>query len=136
MCGVSKRGRPRGARAFERALEKGSGVRHFFLWAAERARGGEGPSLIELVTMLGVVVAYGRILPDSLLAIPRLGMINVHASLLPRLRGAAPIQHALIEGLDETGVSIMQLDEGMDTGPVLLRVATPIAPGSWRSRRS
>jgi methionyl-tRNA formyltransferase len=55
-------------------------------------------------------------------------MINLHASLLPKLRGAAPIQHALIQGMTETGVSIMQLDEGLDTGPLLLRVATPIAP--------
>jgi len=77
---------------------------------------------------LGVVVAYGHILKPALLAIPRLGMINVHASLLPKLRGAAPIQHALIEGLVETGVSIMQIEEGLDTGPVLLRVATPVAP--------
>ena len=77
---------------------------------------------------IGVVIAYGHILKPELLAIPRLGMINVHASLLPLLRGAAPIQHALIEGLEETGVSIMQMDEGMDTGPVMLRVATPIFP--------
>lgn len=76
---------------------------------------------------LGVVVAYGHILKPDLLAAPRLGMINVHASLLPKLRGAAPIQHAILQGLDETGVSIMQMDAGMDTGPVLLRVATPIA---------
>jgi methionyl-tRNA formyltransferase len=75
---------------------------------------------------LGVVIAYGHILKPELLAIPRLGMINIHASLLPRLRGAAPIQHALLSGMEETGVSVMQLDEGMDTGPVLLNVATPI----------
>jgi len=77
---------------------------------------------------LGVVAAYGYILPLSLLALPAYGMINVHASLLPRLRGAAPIQHAILTGLAETGVSIMQLDEGLDTGPVLLRVPTPITP--------
>ena len=77
---------------------------------------------------LGVVIAYGHILKPELLAIPCRGMINVHASLLPRLRGAAPIQHALIQGLDETGVSIMQIEEGMDTGPVLFSVATPIFP--------
>jgi methionyl-tRNA formyltransferase len=77
---------------------------------------------------LGVVVAYGHILRKELLELPRLGMINLHASLLPKLRGAAPIQHAIIEGYTETGVSVMQMDEGMDTGPVLLRIPTPIAP--------
>jgi methionyl-tRNA formyltransferase len=77
---------------------------------------------------LGEVVAYGHILQPELLAIPRLGMINVHASLLPKLRGAAPVQHALIQGLSETGVSIMQVQPGLDTGPVLLRVATPVTP--------
>ena len=69
---------------------------------------------------LGVVVAYGKILPKAVLeAFPR-GCVNVHGSLLPRWRGAAPIQRAVIAGDAETGVCIMQLDEGMDTGPVLL----------------
>ena len=77
---------------------------------------------------LGVVVAYGHILKAELLALPAYGMINVHASLLPQLRGAAPIQRAILYGLAETGVSIMQVDEGLDTGPVLLRVPTPITP--------
>ena len=76
---------------------------------------------------LGVVVAYGHILRRALLDVTPGGMVNVHASLLPALRGAAPIQHAILQGLDETGVSIMQLDEGMDTGPVLLRVPSVIA---------
>ena len=77
---------------------------------------------------LGVVAAYGHILKPALLALPRLGMVNVHGSLLPKLRGAAPVQHAILQGLGETGVSIMRMDEGLDTGPVLLRVPTPIAP--------
>lgn len=77
---------------------------------------------------LGVVVGYGHILRPALLQLPAHGMINVHASLLPALRGAAPIQHAILNGFDETGVSVMQMDEGMDTGPVLHRVSTPIAP--------
>lgn len=68
---------------------------------------------------LFVVVAYGSILPREVLAIPRAGCINVHASLLPRYRGAAPINWALINGEIETGVSIMKMDEGMDTGPIL-----------------
>jgi methionyl-tRNA formyltransferase len=84
--------------------------------------------LRQLQPNLGVVVAYGHILKPELLAIPTHGMVNVHASLLPKLRGAAPIVHAILEGYAETGVSIMRLDEGLDTGPVLLRVPTPIAP--------
>jgi len=77
---------------------------------------------------LCVVVAYGKILPKAVLdAAPR-GCINVHGSLLPAYRGAAPIQWAVIDGLAETGVSIMQLDEGMDTGPVYLERRTPIDP--------
>ncbi len=75
---------------------------------------------------IGVVVAYGHILKPELLAIPERGMINVHASLLPALRGAAPIEHAILEGLEETGVSIMQMEAGMDTGAVLHAVSTPI----------
>ena len=77
---------------------------------------------------LGAVVAYGHILRPQLLSLPAHGMVNVHGSLLPKLRGAAPVQHAILSGLAETGVSIMQMDEGMDTGPVLLRVPTPIPP--------
>jgi methionyl-tRNA formyltransferase len=77
---------------------------------------------------LGVVVAYGHILKPALFGLPPKGMINVHASLLPRFRGAAPIEHAILNGLEETGVSIMQIDAGMDTGPVILRVPTPVAP--------
>jgi len=76
---------------------------------------------------LGVVVAYGHILRRQVLELPPRGMINVHASLLPRFRGAAPIQHAILAGDRETGVSIMRMEEGMDTGPVLHRVSTPIA---------
>jgi methionyl-tRNA formyltransferase len=75
---------------------------------------------------LGVVVAYGHILRPAVLSIPRLGMVNVHASLLPRWRGAAPIQHAILAGDAETGISIMQMEAGLDSGPVLHRIATPI----------
>jgi methionyl-tRNA formyltransferase len=78
---------------------------------------------------LAVVVAYGKILPRAVLdALPR-GCINVHASLLPKYRGAAPVQWAVINGETETGVAIMQLDEGMDTGPVLLDRRVAIEPG-------
>jgi methionyl-tRNA formyltransferase len=75
---------------------------------------------------VGVVVAYGRILPTAVLEAPRLGCVNVHASLLPRWRGAAPIQWAIAEGDAETGVCLMQMDDGMDTGAVLTSARTPI----------
>jgi methionyl-tRNA formyltransferase len=78
---------------------------------------------------LGVVVAYGHILRREVLDAPPRGMINVHASLLPRFRGAAPIQHAILAGDRETGISIMRMEEGLDSGPVLHRVNTPIADG-------
>ena len=74
-----------------------------------------------------VVVAYGLILPQAVLDIPRLGCINVHGSLLPRWRGAAPIQRAIAAGDKETGITIMQMDAGLDTGPMLLKVACPIS---------
>ena len=74
-----------------------------------------------------VVVAYGLILPRAVLALPRLGCWNVHASLLPRWRGAAPIQRAILAGDNETGVDLMQMEAGLDTGPVLLQRRTPIA---------
>ena len=78
---------------------------------------------------LGVVVAYGHILRREVLDLPARGMVNVHASLLPRFRGAAPIQHAILSGDRETGISIMRMEEGLDSGPVLHRVSTPIADG-------
>jgi len=73
-----------------------------------------------------VVAAYGLILPEPVLAIPRLGAINIHASLLPRWRGAAPIQRAIVAGDARTGISIMQMDRGLDTGPVLAAESIPI----------
>lgn len=77
---------------------------------------------------LFVVTAYGRILPGPLLNLPRLGTINVHGSLLPKYRGAAPIQWAILNGERETGITIMQMDEGMDTGDILLPRAMAILP--------
>jgi methionyl-tRNA formyltransferase len=85
-------------------------------------------SLRRLEPDLGVVVAYGHILRPDILAIPPKGMINVHASLLPRYRGAAPVQHAILKGENETGVSIMQMEAGLDSGPVIHRVSTAIEP--------
>ena len=75
-----------------------------------------------------VVAAYGLILPQAVLDLPRFGCLNIHASLLPRWRGAAPIQRALLAGDAETGVCIMQMEAGLDTGPVLLREAFAIQP--------
>jgi len=75
-----------------------------------------------------VVVAYGLLLPQAVLDIPKYGCLNIHASLLPRWRGAAPIQRAIAAGDTETGVGIMQMEKGLDTGPVLLERRIPIAP--------
>ena len=75
---------------------------------------------------ISVVVAYGHILPTSVIDLPRFGTINIHASLLPRLRGAAPIQAAIREGHAETGVTIMRMVKALDAGPLILQVATPI----------
>ena len=83
---------------------------------------------------LMVVVAYGLILPAAVLALPRLGCVNVHASLLPRWRGAAPVQRALLAGDTETGVCLMQMDAGLDTGPVLAARTIPILPDDTGSR--
>jgi methionyl-tRNA formyltransferase len=88
-------------------------------------------ALVHLATLkpeVIVVAAYGQILPKAVLSLPRLGCINIHASLLPRHRGAAPVQAAILEGDRETGITIMQMDEGLDTGDTLLKVTTDIAP--------
>jgi len=73
----------------------------------------------ELKSDIAIVVAYGLILPSQILSSPKFGCVNIHASLLPRWRGAAPIQRAIMEGDDETGICIMKMDNGLDTGPVL-----------------
>lgn len=75
-----------------------------------------------------VVAAYGQILPPDVLNLPHWGCLNIHASLLPRWRGATPIQHAILAGDAETGVTIMKMDEGLDTGPILSQRAIPITP--------
>ncbi|MBD1588273.1 methionyl-tRNA formyltransferase [Pseudomonas typographi] len=84
--------------------------------------------LAALAPDLMVVVAYGLILPQAVLDIPSLGCINSHASLLPRWRGAAPIQRAVEAGDTESGVTVMRMEAGLDTGPMLLKVRTPISP--------
>ncbi len=75
-----------------------------------------------------VVVAYGALLPPDVLAVPRLGAVNVHLSLLPRWRGASPVQHAILAGEPVTGITLMLIDEGLDTGPILAQVQVPIEP--------
>ncbi len=79
-------------------------------------------SIAELQVDLGVVAAYGKLLPESLLQIPRLGMINVHASLLPRWRGAAPVHRAVIAGDTETGITIMRVVKALDAGPMFEKI--------------
>ena len=92
-------------------------------------REGEAASRLQrLAPDVMVVAAYGLILPASVLRIPRRGCLNIHASLLPRWRGAAPIQRALLAGDAQTGISIMQMDAGLDTGPVLLEKPVAIGP--------
>lgn len=95
-----------------------------------RVKTGLSDWLRERAPDLGVVLAYGRILPPDVLAAPKHGCVNLHASLLPKYRGAAPIARALQQGETETGVSLMQMDEGLDTGPVYLRRRLTI-PEHW-----
>lgn len=82
--------------------------------------------IVELDVDLGVIVAYGALLREPLLSTPRLGWINLHFSLLPRWRGAAPVQHSILAGDDTTGVSVFQLEAGMDTGPIFGQTVRPI----------
>ncbi|MBR3552353.1 MAG: methionyl-tRNA formyltransferase [Clostridia bacterium] len=90
-------------------------------------RGGEGVRLLEpMAPDLVIVVAYGKILPPDVLAFPKYGCVNIHASILPKYRGASPIHWAVLNGERETGVTSMQMDEGMDTGDILLCETTPI----------
>ena len=95
----------------------------------ERARG-EGfiSELRQLAPDLIVVAAYGQILPQAILTLPRHGCLNVHTSVLPKYRGASPIQSAILNDESETGVTIMQMDAGLDTGPILTQATTPISP--------
>jgi methionyl-tRNA formyltransferase len=95
----------------------------------ETVKSGPGlEALAEVNPDVMVVVAYGEILPPVVLALPRLLPVNLHFSLLPALRGPAPVQYALLRGLAETGVTTMAMDEGVDTGGILLQRAVPIAP--------
>jgi methionyl-tRNA formyltransferase len=112
------------------AIKLAAQKRSIPVFQPERIR--RDPAFIQQLSQLApdiiIVVAFGQILPESVLKIPRFGCINVHASLLPKYRGAAPIQWAIIRGERETGVTTMQMDTGMDTGPILLSRAVPIEP--------
>jgi methionyl-tRNA formyltransferase len=126
---VTQPDQPKGrGRALAPPAVKEAALRHGLeVMQPRSARSGElEAALRERGVELAVVVAYGKILPRAVLDAPARGCINVHGSLLPKYRGAAPIQWAVIEGEAETGVTIMQLDEGMDTGPMLARRSTPI----------
>lgn len=85
-------------------------------------------TITELAPEVIVVAAFGQILPKALLDIPKSGCINVHASLLPKYRGAAPIQYSILDGEEETGITIMHMDVGIDTGDIILQRRLPIAP--------
>ncbi|MEX0318490.1 MAG: methionyl-tRNA formyltransferase [Ruegeria sp.] len=119
-AGRGKKERPTPVHARAEAL--GLEVRHPASLKSEE----EQQAFAELNADVAVVVAYGLILPQAILDAPAQGCLNIHASLLPRWRGAAPIHRAIMAGDAETGVCIMQMEAGLDTGPVLLRQATPI----------
>jgi methionyl-tRNA formyltransferase len=87
----------------------------------------EQAALAALEADIAVVAAYGLILPQDVLDTPKLGCLNVHGSILPRWRGAAPVQRAILAGDEQTGVTIMQMERGLDTGPMLAKIATPVA---------
>jgi methionyl-tRNA formyltransferase len=112
----------------QRAEEAGLLVRH-----PARLGPAEAAEFEALNLDVAVVAAYGLILPKAVLAAPRFGCINVHASLLPRWRGAAPIERAILAGDTESGVTIMQMEAGLDTGPMLLREAVAIGPRATAS---
>lgn len=121
------RERGRGRKLAPPPVKTAALARNLSVFQPARIREAEAVACLrDLAAELHVVVAYGQILPQALLAIPPRGTINVHASLLPRYRGAAPVQWAIANGEAETGVTTMLLDEGLDTGPTLLSRATPI----------
>ena len=99
------------------------------VYQPEKLRSGQALAILQgLAPELIVVAAYGKILPADILELPRLGCINVHSSLLPRYRGAAPINWAILNGERESGVTIMHMAQGLDTGDIILQRATPITP--------
>ncbi len=119
----------RGMRPLQSAIKLQAMEMQLPVFQPERIRTDEAQARIRQVGAdVMVVVAYGQILPTSLIEAPRLGTLNVHASLLPRHRGPAPVEWAILSGDSETGVTIMQMDAGVDTGPILAQERVPIAP--------
>ena len=123
------RPRGRGQRVTDAPVKALAVERHIPVMQPERLK---PPDVAEALRAwhpdLGVVAAYGRIIPEHLLAVPRLGMINVHASLLPRYRGAAPVHRAVIDGERETGITIMRVVKELDAGGMFARASRPIGP--------
>ena len=119
----------RGMRPLQSAIKRQATEMQLPVFQPERIRTDEAQARIrEVGADVMVVVAYGQILPASLIQAPRLGTLNVHASLLPRHRGPAPVEWAILSGDSETGVTIMQMDAGVDTGPILAQERVPIPP--------
>jgi methionyl-tRNA formyltransferase len=119
----------RGSQLTPTAIAEAAGEIDLPLLEVDRVRDGEGfDALDALEPDAVVVVAYGEILTPDVLDIPRFGAVNLHFSLLPRWRGAAPVQRAILEGDEVTGVTVMLMDEGMDTGPILAHSETAIVP--------
>jgi len=122
-AGRGHKARPAPVHAF--AAERGLAVRTPVSLKKSEA---EQDAFVALAADAAVTAAYGLILPKRVVEAPRLGCLNVHASLLPRWRGAAPIQRAILAGDAETGITLMRMDEGLDTGPILLTERVPITP--------
>jgi methionyl-tRNA formyltransferase len=119
----------RGSHLTPTAVAEAAGEMDLPLLEVDRVRDGEGFDALDAREPDAiVVVAYGEILTPDVLDIPRLGAVNVHFSALPRWRGAAPVQRAILDGDEVTGVTVMLMDEGLDTGPILATVETPIGP--------
>ena len=119
----------RGRRVVESAVKQRAAAAGIEVFQPRTMRAPETAGALAALDLDALIVAaYGLLLPPPVLAAPRLGCINVHASLLPRWRGAAPVHHAILAGDRETGVSIMRMDAGLDTGPVLATRACAISP--------
>jgi methionyl-tRNA formyltransferase len=132
VCGVvtqPDRPRGRGQRVSEAPIKALALAHDLPVFQPERLREPDVASTISAWRPdLGVVAAYGKLIPEALLTVPTFGMINVHASLLPRYRGAAPVHRAVIDGQPETGVTIMRVVKALDAGAMFAKVARPIGP--------
>ncbi len=119
----------RGLHVMESPVKRLASERRLAVFQPSRLKDpAEQKQIHDLRADLMIVAAYGLLLPKAVLEAPRLGCINIHASLLPRWRGAAPIQRAILAGDSKTGITLMQMDQGLDTGPMLLQAECPIDP--------